>query len=114
MAAGGEVTRLVVAWGFGALGLHRIQLEVLAVSTRAIHCYLACGGGSRRRVSRAARRGRGYGRAAGVCAPLAPSTGADVPPPPGDRPGSHPKIFIPNGPGSPPGRPLVPRRPGCS
>jgi len=40
---GREVTRLVVAWGFGALGLHRIQLEVLAANTRAINCYLACG-----------------------------------------------------------------------
>ena len=68
MAAGREVTRLVVAWGFGGLGLHRIQLEVLAVSTRAIHCYLACGGGSRRRVSRCpARAGSGCGP--GVWAP---------------------------------------------
>jgi len=40
---GREVTRLVVAWSFGALGLHRIQLEVLAANTRAINCYLACG-----------------------------------------------------------------------
>jgi len=27
---GREITRLVVAWGFGDLGLHRIKLEVLA------------------------------------------------------------------------------------
>ena len=40
---GREVTRLVVAWGFGGLGLHRIELEVLAFNTRAIRCYLACG-----------------------------------------------------------------------
>lgn len=40
---GREVTRLVVAWGFGGLGLHRIQLEALAFNTRAINCYLACG-----------------------------------------------------------------------
>jgi RimJ/RimL family protein N-acetyltransferase len=40
---GREVTRLVVAWGFGDLGLHRIELEVLAFNTRAIRCYLACG-----------------------------------------------------------------------
>ena len=40
---GREITRLVVAWGFGDLGLHRIELEVLAFNTRAIHCYLACG-----------------------------------------------------------------------
>jgi [ribosomal protein S5]-alanine N-acetyltransferase len=40
---GREVTRLVLAWGFGQLGLHRIELEVLAFNTRAIRCYLACG-----------------------------------------------------------------------
>ena len=40
---GREVTRLAVAWGFGGLGLHRIQLEVLAANTRAVNCYLACG-----------------------------------------------------------------------
>ncbi len=40
---GREITRLVVAWGFGDLGLHRIELEALAFNTRAIRCYLACG-----------------------------------------------------------------------
>jgi ribosomal-protein-alanine N-acetyltransferase len=40
---GQEITRLVVAWGVGGLGLHRIELEVLAFNTRAIRCYLACG-----------------------------------------------------------------------
>lgn len=40
---GREVTRLVVAWAFDALGLHRIQLEVGAINRRAIRCYLACG-----------------------------------------------------------------------
>jgi RimJ/RimL family protein N-acetyltransferase len=40
---GREITRLVVAWGFGGLGLYRIELEVLAFNTRAIRCYLACG-----------------------------------------------------------------------
>ncbi len=40
---GREITRLVVSWGFGVLGLHRIQLEVLADNSRAINCYLACG-----------------------------------------------------------------------
>jgi len=40
---GREVTRLVVAWGFGELRLHRIELEVLAFNARAIRCYLACG-----------------------------------------------------------------------
>jgi RimJ/RimL family protein N-acetyltransferase len=40
---GQEITRLVQAWGFGALGLHRIELQVLASNIRAIRCYLACG-----------------------------------------------------------------------
>jgi len=40
---GREVTRLVVSWSFDVLGLHRIQLEVLAGNSRAINCYLACG-----------------------------------------------------------------------
>jgi len=40
---GQQITRLVVSWGFGELGAHRIQLEVLAGNARAIHCYLACG-----------------------------------------------------------------------
>ena len=40
---GREVTRLVLAWGFDVLGVHRIQLEVLANNRRAISCYLACG-----------------------------------------------------------------------
>jgi RimJ/RimL family protein N-acetyltransferase len=37
------VTRLVLAWGFDVLGLHRIELQVLATNRRAIDCYLACG-----------------------------------------------------------------------
>jgi ribosomal-protein-alanine N-acetyltransferase len=40
---GREVTRLVLAWAFGVLGVHRVQLEVLAGNSRAIDCYLACG-----------------------------------------------------------------------
>lgn len=40
---GREVTRLVLSWAFGQLGLHRIQLEVLATNSRAINSYLACG-----------------------------------------------------------------------
>ena len=40
---GREVTRLVVAWAFDVLGVHRVQLEVLAGNRRAINCYLACG-----------------------------------------------------------------------
>ena len=40
---GREVTRLVLAWAFGVLGAHRVQLEVLPGNSRAINCYLACG-----------------------------------------------------------------------
>jgi RimJ/RimL family protein N-acetyltransferase len=40
---GREATRLALAWGFDVLGLHRIQLEVLATNSRAIRCYVACG-----------------------------------------------------------------------
>jgi RimJ/RimL family protein N-acetyltransferase len=40
---GREVTQLVLAWAFDALGVHRVQLEVLASNSRAINCYLACG-----------------------------------------------------------------------
>jgi ribosomal-protein-alanine N-acetyltransferase len=40
---GREVTRLVLAWAFGELGAHRVQLEVLDFNRRAINCYLACG-----------------------------------------------------------------------
>ena len=40
---GREITGLVLSWSFGVLGLHRIQLAVLATNSRAINCYLACG-----------------------------------------------------------------------
>jgi [ribosomal protein S5]-alanine N-acetyltransferase len=40
---GREITRLVLAWAFGELGVHRVELEVLAFNSRAIRCYLACG-----------------------------------------------------------------------
>jgi ribosomal-protein-alanine N-acetyltransferase len=40
---GREVTQLVLAWAFDVLGVHRVQLEVLASNSRAINCYLACG-----------------------------------------------------------------------
>jgi [ribosomal protein S5]-alanine N-acetyltransferase len=40
---GREVTRLVLAWSFGVLGAHRVELEVLAGNSRAVSCYLACG-----------------------------------------------------------------------
>ena len=40
---GREATRLVLVWGFDVLGLHRVQLEVLATNSPAIRCYAACG-----------------------------------------------------------------------
>ena len=35
--------RLVLSWAFEVLGVHRVELEVLAFNGRAISCYLACG-----------------------------------------------------------------------
>ena len=40
---GREVTRLVLAWAFEVLGVHRVELQVLAGNRRAVNCYLACG-----------------------------------------------------------------------
>ena len=40
---GREAVRLVLAHAFGALGLHRVSLRVVAYNTRAIRCYSACG-----------------------------------------------------------------------
>ena len=40
---GREITRLVLSCALGELGVHRVELEVLAFSGRAINCYLACG-----------------------------------------------------------------------
>lgn len=40
---GRQVTRLVLGFGFQGLGLHRIDLRVLAFNERAIRCYLRCG-----------------------------------------------------------------------
>ena len=40
---GREAIRLVARHAFGALGLHRIGLRVVAYNTRAIRCYRACG-----------------------------------------------------------------------
>src|SRR5262249_40595477 len=39
---GREVTRLVLAWAFDVVGVHRVQLEVLASNNRALHFLLAC------------------------------------------------------------------------
>jgi ribosomal-protein-alanine N-acetyltransferase len=40
---GTEVTEAVLRYGFQELGLHRVDLRVLAYNTRAIRCYLRCG-----------------------------------------------------------------------
>ena len=40
---GREVTRLVLAWAFDVLGVHRVELQAVADNSRAIKCYLACG-----------------------------------------------------------------------
>ena len=40
---GTEITRLVLGFGFEILGLHRIDLRVLAFNSRAIACYEKCG-----------------------------------------------------------------------
>jgi [ribosomal protein S5]-alanine N-acetyltransferase len=40
---GREITRLVLAWAFDVLGVHRVELQAVASNSRAINCYLACG-----------------------------------------------------------------------
>ncbi|WP_433302330.1 GNAT family N-acetyltransferase [Actinoplanes sp. CA-030573] len=40
---GGEAARLILAYGFRELGLHRIQLQVLGSNERAIHTYAKAG-----------------------------------------------------------------------
>jgi [ribosomal protein S5]-alanine N-acetyltransferase len=40
---GQQVTHLVLAYGFAVVGLHRIDLRVLAFNLRAINCYRRCG-----------------------------------------------------------------------
>ena len=40
---GAEAVRLLLAYGFDGLGLHRIDLRVLAYNRRAIRCYEKCG-----------------------------------------------------------------------
>ncbi|MEM8631817.1 MAG: GNAT family protein [Pseudomonadota bacterium] len=40
---GRELIKLVLSYAFGTLGLHRVDLRVLAFNERAIRCYLACG-----------------------------------------------------------------------
>jgi [ribosomal protein S5]-alanine N-acetyltransferase len=40
---GAEATRLVLRYGFETLGLHRVDLRVIAYNERAIACYAKCG-----------------------------------------------------------------------
>jgi RimJ/RimL family protein N-acetyltransferase len=40
---GRQITKLILAWAFDVLGVHRVELEALASNHRAIACYLACG-----------------------------------------------------------------------
>ena len=40
---GTEITRLVLAYAFGDLGLEALTVRVLASNTRAIACYVRCG-----------------------------------------------------------------------
>ena len=40
---GRQAVRLVLEHAFGVLGLHRVDLRVIAYNTRAIRCYRACG-----------------------------------------------------------------------
>ena len=40
---GRELIKLVLSHAFGTMGLHRIDLRVLAFNERAIRCYRACG-----------------------------------------------------------------------
>jgi RimJ/RimL family protein N-acetyltransferase len=40
---GQEITRLLLDWSLGVLGVHRVELQVLASNHRAVGCYRACG-----------------------------------------------------------------------
>ncbi len=40
---GTEATRLVLAYAFGVLGLHRVSARVLSFNERALACFRACG-----------------------------------------------------------------------
>lgn len=43
LGLGQEITRLVLRFAFGELGLHRVDLRVLAFNARAMACYARCG-----------------------------------------------------------------------
>lgn len=57
---GREVIGLVLRHGFGALGLHRVGVRVLASNERAIRCYKACGFREEGREREAARTHAGW------------------------------------------------------
>jgi ribosomal-protein-alanine N-acetyltransferase len=57
---GRQVIRLVLGFGFQRLGLHRIDLRVLAFNERAIRCYLRCGFTEEGREREAARVNEGW------------------------------------------------------
>lgn len=40
---GRELIKLVLSHAFGTMGLHRVDLRVLAFNERAIRCYRSCG-----------------------------------------------------------------------
>ena len=54
---GREVIKLVLSHAFGTMGLHRIDLRVLAFNERAIRCYRSCGFVEEGREREAARIG---------------------------------------------------------
>ncbi|WP_425051570.1 GNAT family N-acetyltransferase [Psychromarinibacter sp. S121] len=54
---GRELIKLVLSHAFGPMGLHRVDLRVLAFNERAIRCYRACGFVEEGREREAARIG---------------------------------------------------------
>ena len=54
---GREVIKLVLSHAFGTMGLHRVDLRVLAFNERAIRCYRSCGFVEEGREREAARIG---------------------------------------------------------
>jgi RimJ/RimL family protein N-acetyltransferase len=54
---GQEITREVLRYAFGVVGLHRVDLKVLDFNIQAIRCYLSCGFREEGREREAARVG---------------------------------------------------------
>lgn len=57
---GREAIRLILTHAFGPLGLHRVDLRVLAFNERAIRCYRACGFVEEGRERESARVGEAW------------------------------------------------------